>query len=291
MKIILALLVPILLGIVVGSNLLPTMTVIILNQPTIALPIGVWLIIAIGMGFLSSVAIQILISIDRRLLKRQIRQLQSRSPQDEDVFTYTPQATRSSAPSAKTTQEDPDPQPPGADKPSRFKSYRSTFTQRFTQPRSAAPNVTADRDDWDDPPVTNRQLDWEDSPLPRPQNLQSSTNRSTFETDYPQQRQSQQTYSQSSSHQNQEQPAPPIREVYDADFRLIQPPYKQPIETKFDDDLDSTDFEYEDTDRSADKSKFSVKPSSPNRSTPTSDLDDEDWGFDFDDRDTPAKAN
>jgi hypothetical protein len=291
MKIIIALLVPILLGIVVGSNLLPTMTVIILNQPTIALPIGVWLIIAIGLGLLSSIAIQILIAIDRRALKRQLRQFQSRSPQDEDVFTYTPQATRTSASSAKTAGEEPENQSPGAAKPSRFKSYRSAFTERFTQPRSAAPNVTADRDDWEDSPDTNRQLDWEDSPPPRPQNFPSSTNRSPVETDSPSARQSQPIYAERGLPRNQEPPAAISKEVYDADFRLIQPPYKQPLETEFDDDPDSDDFEYEDTDRSADKSRSSVKPSSPNRSTPTTDLDDEDWGFDFDDRDTPAKAN
>ena len=290
MKIIVALLVPILVGIVVGSNLLPTMTVIVLNQPTIALPIGVWLIIAIGLGILSSIAIQLLISIDRRALKRQIRQFQSRSPQDEDVFTYTPQATRSSASSAKTAGEDPQNQSPAAAKPSRFKSYRSTFAERFTPSRSAAPNVTADRDDWDDSPVTNRQLDWEDSPPPRPQNFQSSANRSPVETDFPSARQSQPIYAEQGSQRNPEPSSATSREVYDADFRLIQPPYKQPLETEFDDDLDSGDFEYADPDRSADKSRSSVT-SSPNRSTPTTDVDDEDWGFDFDDRDTPAKAN
>jgi hypothetical protein len=291
MKIIIALLVPILLGIVVGSNLLPTMTVIILNQPTIALPIGVWLIIAIGLGLLSSIAVQISISIDRRSLKRQIRQLQSRSPQDEAVFTYTPQATRSSAASAKTAGEDPENQSSGAAKPSRFKSYRSTFTERFTQPRSSTPNIPDARDDWDDSSVTNRQLDWEDSPPPRPQNLQSSTNRSPVETDASSTRQSQPSDWERGSQRDRAPSEVNSREVYDADFRLIQPPYKQPLETEFENDLDSEDFEYEDTDRSADKSRSSVKPSSPNRSTPTTDVDDEDWGFDFESRDTPAKAN
>ncbi|WP_309741003.1 MULTISPECIES: hypothetical protein [unclassified Chamaesiphon] len=290
MKIIIALLVPILMGIVVGSNLLPTMTVIILNQPTIALPIGVWLIIAIGLGLLSSIAIQVLISIDRRSLKRQIRQLQSRSPQDEDVFTYTPQATRSSASSAKTAGEDPANQSPAAAKPSRFKSYRSTFAQRFTPQRSTSPNVSDDRDDWGDSPVTNRQLDWEDSPPPRSQNRQSAANRYPVETDDSPDRSSQSSYAERGSQRNQSPSPATSREVYDADFRLIQPPYKQPLETEFDDDLDADDFEYEDTDRAADKSRSSVT-SSPNRSTPTTDLDDEDWGFDFESRDTPAKAN
>ena len=100
MKIIITLLVLISLGIVVGSNLLPTMTVVILNQPTVVLPIGLWLIIAIGAGLLSSSLIQLLISVDRRLLKRQIQQLQSRPQQDEDTFTYTSPATESQTPTA-----------------------------------------------------------------------------------------------------------------------------------------------------------------------------------------------
>ncbi len=240
MKIIIALLVPILLGIVAGSNLVPTMTLIILNQPTIALPIGVWLTIAIGLGLLSSIAIQLLIAIDRQSLKRQIRQLQSRSPQDEDVFT---------------------------------------------RPPSAQPIVNEaidDIDDWENPPVTNRQLDWEDSPLPRPQNRQAATNSSIPETDYSQERQRQNS--------DRDRWAPTSSEVYDADFRLIQPPYKQPLETEFDDDLDSADFEYDDPDRSSGNARSSVKPSSPS-SIPASNLDDEDWGFDFENRDTPAKAN
>jgi hypothetical protein len=57
MKIIIALLVPILLGIVVGSNLSPSIAIVILNQPTISLPIGVWLLVAIGLGLLSSLLI------------------------------------------------------------------------------------------------------------------------------------------------------------------------------------------------------------------------------------------
>ena len=98
MKIVIALLVPILLGIVVGSNLSSVMTIVILNQPTIALPIGVWLLIAVGLGLLSSSLIQVGIWIDRRLLKRQIRQLQTRLQRsDEDIFTYTSSSAKSVA--------------------------------------------------------------------------------------------------------------------------------------------------------------------------------------------------
>ena len=276
MKIIITLLVLITLGIVVGSNLLPTMTVVILNQPTVALPIGVWLMIAVGAGLLSSSLIQLLVSVDRRLLKRQIRQLQSRSPQQgEDTFTYTSPATE-----ADSSSRDKSDTPSATT--SRFKSYRSNLADRFNHPPSAQPRAV-DEDDWKAEPAVNRQLDWED-PLPQSQqNLQSSINSSTTQTE------------RISTDRSTEKPLRPAlqtsREVYDADFRLIQPPYKEPLETKFDDDRDSADFEYTQTDEDDRRSTSPVKSTSPNRATPSTDLDDEDWGFDFDERDPPARKN
>lgn len=275
MKIIITLLVLISLGIVVGSNLLPTMTVVILNQPTVALPIGVWLIIAIGAGLLSSSLIQLLISIDRRLLKRQIQQLQSRPQQDEDTFTYTSPATASDS-SSRDKSDTP------SAKTSRFKSYRSNLADRFNHPPSAQPRVV-DEDDWEAEPAVNHQLDWEDSPPQSQQNLQSPINSSTTQTE--------RIYTDRSTEKPRRPAQQTSREVYDADFRLIQPPYKEPLETKFDDERDSADFEYTQIDEDDDRSTSPVKPTSPNRATPSTDLDDEDWGFDFDDRDPPARKN
>lgn len=275
MKIIIILLVPISLGIVVGSNLLPMMTVVILNQPTVVLPIGVWLIIAIGAGLLSSSLIQLLISVDRRLLKRQIQQLQSRSSQqDEDTFTYTSSATESDS-SSRDKSDTP------SAKTSPFKSYRSNLTDRFNHPPSAQPRVVDD-DDWEAAPAVNRQLDWEDSRPQSQQNLQSPINSPT---------QTERIYTDRSTEKPLRPAQQTSREVYDADFRLIQPPYKEPLETKFDDDRDSADFEYTQIDEDDRRSTFAVKPTSPNRTTPSTDLDDEDWGFDFDERDPPARTN
>jgi hypothetical protein len=290
MKIIILLLVPILLGIVVGSNLSPLMTVVILNQPTLSLPIGVWLIIAIGAGVLASCSIQLLISIDKRRLSRQIRQLQSRlQQQDEAVFTYTSSETQ-----ADSVRDKPDPAPSGT---SRFRSYRSTAADRQDL-RSSQPftpsNRVDDDDDWDEKPASNRQLDWEDSIPTRPKNDRSPSYNSPIEDDSrfvsAPERLRQQADAEPEDRPLERDRVQTSREVYDADFRLIQPPYKQPLETEFDDDPDSEDFEYEPID-DKDKSPASVKPTSPNRSKPSSNLDDEDWGFDFDDRDTPARAN
>ncbi|WP_309736883.1 hypothetical protein [Chamaesiphon sp. OTE_75_metabat_556] len=284
MKIIIALLVPILLGIVVGSNLAPTIAIVIFNQPTISLPIGIWLTIAIGGGLLSSLAIQILITIDRRLLKRQVRQLQSRLQQsDEDIFTYTsPTAADNSSPAKSVEMDAPNESPP-ATKTSRFKSYRSNLADRFSNRSSAPASVEDDRDDWEDPPPLNRELDWEDSPAPRPQSVRSTRNSSTIENDrIPADRRTPKMSDRSQQ---------TSREVYDADFRLIQPPYKEPLTTEFDDEPDTANFDDPPRDRDLDRSSSSVRSTDPDHTPPASNQDDEDWGFDFDDREPPARAN
>lgn len=284
MKIIIALLVPILLGIVVGSNLAPTIAIVIFNQPTIALPVGVWLTIAIGLGLLSSLAIQLLITVDRRQLKRQVRQLRSRLQQsDEDIFTYTsPPAADNSSPAQSVDMNATNESPP-ATKTSRFKSYRSNLADRFTNRSSVPSSVEDDGDDWEDPASLNRELDWEDAPAPREQSGRSARNSSTIENDrIPADRRTRKISQQSQQ---------TSREVYDADFRLIQPPYKEPLTTEFDDEPDTANFEDPPRDRDRDRSSSSVRSTDPNHTPPASNLDDEDWGFDFDDREPPARAN
>jgi hypothetical protein len=242
------------------------------------------------LGLLSSIAIRILLTIDRRLKDRQTRQVRSRSvgAADEDIFTYT-SSDRSSA----TKNVDPvtvDESPPPA-KTNLFRSYRTQLTDRFTPKPSAQTSIDDGDDDWEDRSSENRQLDWEDSPLPRQQNVRSSNNRSTFETEPPPERQSQRIDPDRYAQTVEDRQFPTSREVYDADFRLIQPPYKQPLETEFDDEPDSADFDDTDLDEADDNSTASVTPTSSNRSSPPNDLDDEDWGFDFDDRDPPVRAN
>jgi hypothetical protein len=285
MKIIIAILVPILLGIVVGSNLSPVMTVVILNQPTIALPIGGWLLIAIGLGLLSSSLIQLAMFVDRRLLKRQIRQLQTRLQQsDEDIFTYTSSV-------AEADSSLPDKSDAWATKKSLFNSYRSKSVVEEVAPKASqsarkpsAKSIIDPDDDWEVEPISNRQLEWEDSTPPRQQNLRTPNNSSTIENE--------QIFSARHTSKIEHEPEQTRREVYDADFRLIQPPYKEPIETEFDDDRDSADFEYTEIDEAEDFDlPASLKPPSTSGYTASKKSEQEDWGFDFDDRDSPIKAN
>jgi hypothetical protein len=260
LKIIITLIVLIALGIIVGSNLIPTMTVTFLSQPTISLPIGVWVAIAIGLGLLSSSTFQFFIFLERRALDRKIQKLQARSQQGEDIFTYTPEPVSGGYRQERATRAPVDPTEPPPKK-SIFSSYRANFSNRFKS-TSAPKRVVIDdgEDDWDAPPVTNRQLDW-DEPTPAPRtDRAAATERSYTE---------------------------PVRrdEVYDADFRLIQPPYKEPV-----DRVDYPEPE-DDEDDELDEPHYSDYPATRTNRDATSKQSehDEDWGFDFDEEDNPSQ--
>jgi hypothetical protein len=74
---------------------------------------------------------------------------------------------------------------------------------------------------------------------------------------------------------------------------LIQPPYKERVETEFEDDRESDEFEYTEIDEADDFDLSSSVPSPlySSRSNISKNSDDDDWGFDFEDRDTPVRSN
>ncbi len=268
LKIIITLLVLVIFGIVVGSNLLPMMTVTILNQPTMALPIGIWLIIALSAGILSSISIQLLLFLQQRSLTKKIRQLQTRlQERDEDFFTYTSSSNQEPVAEPKI-----DPPPASGN---RF-SFRRTRTQptsnqsdpSFSSPQPAQPIEVID-DDWLDQPRSNRQLDWDDVP---PQPSRATAKAPTYSNPFPTERDRIDTR----SNQNRQPEPARIDEVYDADFRLIQPPYKQPLEPEELEYDDEDEEEY--LDRVEAEDLIPAKESNRHRN-----LDEEDWGFDFDD--------
>jgi uncharacterized membrane protein YciS (DUF1049 family) len=245
LKIVITLVSLIVLAIAIGSNLSPIVTVTILSQPTVMLPVGVWFAMAIGLGLLSSSAIQLLIWLQNRTLAKRVRQLQTRL-QDvgDDVFSYTPPAP---------------PKPPV----SNTENFQSrTSSPNFTTP-PVKPQSIDERDDWEYPPVSKPQPEWEDvssAPPPRQQTAKSEQ-RSTYSP--------RQTIVDDDVDEREG--------VYDADFRLIQPPYKAPIEVEEDDD------EYEYDDEETDDEDLSPPPQ-PSQSRKVDDGDAEDWGFDFDEK-------
>jgi hypothetical protein len=264
LKITITLLTLVTLGIVVGSNLSELMAVVVLSQPTVALPIGLWLIISIGLGLISSSAIQLLLFLQRRSLSKKVRQLQQRlQEQDEDIFTY-----RSAVPEDSIETEVPNPQ---------IKRNRFSFRRQqepvesepiFTSPRSTSPSQD-DGNDWEDEPRSNRQLDWDEVPLPTPQpsRYQPAADAKSRPIE-----------SRFTSTRDPELAR--TDEVYDADFRLIQPPYKQ-AQPEYEED------EYEDEEEEFEPPATVREPKFTDRSNRQSDrLDDEDWGFDFDEEES-----
>jgi hypothetical protein len=270
-KITITLLTLVTLGIVVGSNLSELMAVVILSQPTVALPIGLWLLIAIGLGLLSSSAIQLLLFLQRRSLSKKVRQLQQRlQEQDEDIFTY-----RSAAPEDLAETEVPNPQ---------IKRNRFSFRRQrepissepiFTSPRSTSP-IEDNANDWEDEPRSNRQLDWDDVPAPTPQSPRAQP--ATYSNPRP---------VESRFTSNREPELARTDEVYDADFRLIQPPYKQAQTEEYSEYVEDED-ELEYDDEAEFEPPVSVRePKFTDRSNRQTDrLDDEDWGFDFDEEES-----
>jgi hypothetical protein len=166
--------------------------------------------------------------------------------------------------------------------------------------KSPAKSSGDESDDWEVEPISNRQLEWEDSTPPRQQNFQSPNRSSKIENDasspprfVPQESQNQQIYSEQRTQKIDGTPEQIRREVYDADFRLIQPPYKERVETEFEYDRESDEFEYTEIDEADDFDLSSSVPSplSSSRSSISKNSDDDDWGFDFEDRDTPVRSN
>jgi hypothetical protein len=258
LKITITLLTLVTLGIVVGSNLSELMAVVVLSQPTVALPIGLWLIISIGLGLISSSAIQLLLFLQRRSLNKKVRQLQQRlQEQDEDIFTY-----RSATPEDSIETEVPNPEI----KRNRF-SFRREKEPVRSEPSSASPRSTLpiENNDWEDEP-RNRQLEWDEVPQPSRSQPGAYSNPRPVESRFTSTR---------------EPELARTDEVYDADFRLIQPPYKQAQpEAEYEDELEYDEEEFE-------PPATVREPKFTDRSNRQSDrLDDEDWGFDFDEEES-----
>ncbi len=287
LKILITLVVLITLGIIVGSNLIPTMTVTLLNQPTITLPVGLWLAIAIGLGLSSSSIFQFLIFLERRLLDRKIRQLQSRLKQDEDIFTYTsapPKVDREPVGGSYRNEERvsrpaTEPSEPPVPKKSIFSSYRANFADTFkSKPAHKRIIVDDEDDDWNAAPVSNRQLEW-DEPPPQPRQQKANFTSDNY------------TAPRSPTFDRDAEPVRRDEEVYDAEFRLIQPPYKEPADRSDylepEENEDDVDLERENY---SDVTPPSAKTSSTKRDrVPKHAADNEDWGFDFDEEDPPSQ--
>ena len=233
----------------------------VLNQGTKALPIGVWLMIAIASGIFSSSAIQLLLFLQRRSTNTKIRQLQTRlQQQDEDIFTYTASAE---------PEREPDPVTNGSPFKQAWRNPIPTQTDNRPRNQPAPESIeTENIDDWDEEPNQNNRLDWDEVPQPRRDDERNTASNTPLGKDN-------RDRMRSESSQSRQPESARIDEVYDADFRLIQPPYKQP----------PAKFEYIEEEDDDDEEVLEDRASSH-----PGNLDDEDWGFDFDDEAAEIEA-
>jgi hypothetical protein len=145
-----------------------------------------------------------------------------------------------------------------------------TYTPPRSRVKQSTNPVVEEEDDWETDRVSSPTMDWEDrEPPPR---RPSAPAVSTYEQ--PDRR------DRLGVRDDEIDPG----EVYDADFKLIQPPYKQPPELEFDEPEiteDELDVAPEDDFSSPDQPIESPRQESYPRDPEASDRGD-DWGFDFD---------
>jgi uncharacterized integral membrane protein len=73
-------------GILVGSNLNRSIATVVLSQKTIELPVGMWLISAIVVGFSGSLLVQMAIALQQQALRSQLRKLQLQTGDPDPIF-------------------------------------------------------------------------------------------------------------------------------------------------------------------------------------------------------------
>jgi uncharacterized integral membrane protein len=232
-KIIAILLIAIALGIVVVSNFSPAIPIVLFGSQTLALPMGVWLLLAIAGGFLLGSLLQVLFYLQRRPLTKRLRQLQQQLGYEEDVFTY-----------------------------------RSPRSSDNNNPTSRQQVVDVDVDDWETEPLPRDIGNWEDTVTPP----RAATNTRSRSSKYTEDRYDDDDYSPPRQREENES----SNTVYDADFKLIQPPYKEPPDSTADDYPEPEEFDREyDFPRTEAEAAPPREPNSYNRE------DEDDWGFDF----------
>lgn len=233
------------LALFVLQNLSPALALVILGSRTAALPLAVWILLAIFAGFLTSIALQILNYLQRRLAQRQTVAQIPRSPTSRfsQAREMPKAASRSDSGEARKSPSQPRPErePSGRD-------YAATVSDWEA---SRPPDWNQEDDEWqiEQPPTTETPI--QDFPS------QAGTYEVKKEAESSDRSGSVYSYRYREAKPKQPKPQEPKPEtppsqptgeqVYDANYRVIRPPLWE-------------------------------MPNPP-------DEDEEDWGFDFDDDD------
>jgi hypothetical protein len=199
------------------SNASPTLSLIFLGMKTPPLPLATWIGIAIATGAVTSFFLQLLSYLQRGNSPRRIEQLGDVPPQTRYARRESPR-TQTPEPQTRYTSPPPPPETP-----------RSGVASDWEESSS---------ENWDfeeEPAATSSPKDFNREP-PR---SASQTERTSFET-----KQEPKTGSQAGSVYSYSYRDQDIKEsgvgkpdtVYDANYRVIAPPYQKPPEPEENDD-------------------------------------------------------
>ncbi|MEW5857901.1 MAG: LapA family protein [Cyanobacteriota bacterium] len=209
------------------QNLSPVLALVFLGAKTQALPVGVWILAAIATGALTGSFLQLLSYLQRRPLQARIRKLEAAEP-----------PPRSSQPRRETAQ-----------------STSSTQQTSYTPPPPPqASNPDTDGDDWEEEVADDD--DWEEeeprdrppSPQPSAKEFVEERERTTYER-----QQEPKSASRSGSVYSYSYREPrnsgvgKTEAVYDANYRVITPPYQAPEPVRKT-NQDEEDWGFEDED-------------------------------------------
>lgn len=211
------------------SNLSPVLAVVFLGMQSPVLPLSAWIGIAIAAGAFTSFCLQFLSYLQRTSSNQRI-----------DEFEEVPSQTRSfrrqtyeNPPSQSQTPYTPPPPPPPQETPKT--SVDSDWEERVGE-------------DWDlnETTSTSKRPDFDRSQGTSGSNRTNSETKQESKTDS--------VYSYSYREQNQTGVGK-ADAVYDANYRVITPPYQKPVESADDDE----DWGFEDDDDFNDESESSSK--------------------------------
>lgn len=241
------------LTILLGQNWSPVLPLVFLGVQTQALPLAVWILLSIAAGALTSLFIAGLFKLANYLAPPSKRRKVQPPPRSSDQ-----RSERYTAASRPSSPPDPD-----------------------STPRNAA-------DDWGSDPTTNDDdWDFEEGTNKTPSHPPDEPRSKTYEvSSKPKSGYQTESYSYYQEPSNSSVGKP--ESVYDADYRVIAPPYRQP------DIAEAQEF------HAAPNAvpNTATSPSQPPDSTPSnasddwnSDSSDDDWDFDEDTEETPSGSD
>ena len=223
------------------SNLSPVLPLVFLGSTTVALPLATWIGIAIAAGAGTSFFLQLLSYLSRGYSPRTIAEVEESDdnevPPRTRTFEREPEETPEPEPETRYTP--PPPPPPETPRPPRRDSETLDWEERVSKDWDFEEEPTAPR-------ANRSDFDFDDSSNPQA----AGTN---YEV-----KQEPKTSSQSGSvysytyREHGESGVGKADAVYDANYRLITPPYQQPVESEDDDEdwgfEDDDDFDFDDED-------------------------------------------